>query len=206
MLLLLVACMTGSGKPEESGTTVGDDSDPSGTDDSATDGVDDSGTGVDDSGTGPAPCVASDLELTTAPAEGWFLVFNEVYAAPGNKGSGDEDEDLGTDWIELYNRSSDPISLKGLTLADTDHTDDLARFDSIAGFGRLLLYADGDATTNGVDFRLSDGGETLTLATADGTVKDSLDYPEVAQACSVSRITDGDPTWGAAEPTPDEPN
>ena len=87
---------------------------------------------------------------------------------------------------------------------------DLARFGSVSAGGRLFLLANGNANGVGdesdISIRLDDGGETLTLQTADATVNSWVKYPEVSDACSLARIPDGAGDWALSIPTPDAPN
>ncbi len=179
------------------------------------------GTGADrvDTSAGSTACDAAGIDINDLMSEWssgeWPLVFDEIYAAPAYVTDTGTGEVAGTDWLELYNPSGEAFSLDGVFLMDGDSSAggaigdivDLSRFGSVAPGGRLYLVADGDANGgSSVPIRLNDHGEQLTLQTADETVNASVRYPEVSDACSISRVPDGADSWAVTIPTPDAPN
>ena len=107
------------------------------------------------------------------------------------------------DWVEIYNPTSEYISLQGLTITDdltlpTKHTiGDL----NIEPMGFILLFADGDVDQGAkhLGFSLSKSGESLGLYDLDGTAIDELDYGQQATDFSAARVPDGSNTWEIVE-------
>ena len=98
------------------------------------------------------------------------LVINEFMA--GNTSTIQDPQGQYDDWIELYNRNSEVISVKGMYL-----TDDLLEpkkwafpDTSITGHGYLLIWTDNDAVDQPglhTDFRLNKSGESIGLFDTD---------------------------------------
>ena len=108
------------------------------------------------------------------------------------------------DWVELYNPSSEPVSLEGLLLSDRLSKKQGAPLPALtlpAG-GRLVLYADGAQSTESephLPFKLSEG-ETVFLLSAEGTVLDELSTEGAERDCSICK--DGGTVRLSAYPTP----
>ncbi len=109
------------------------------------------------------------------------LVISEIM--PSNQSAVTDENGSYTDWIELWNSTSEPMSLKGLGLSD--------RSDSIRFlFPDVMLEADGRvlvfcSNTNKVNpgepfhakFKLSSVGETVYLYDPNAYLIDSCKYP-----------------------------
>lgn len=143
-------------------------------------------------------------EFSVASAEGGQSIFiNEIMAANSKTiRDGDvEDPDKGdkggaySDWIELYNPSSQAINLTGYTLSDSEATWTFPQ-GTIGANGYLLIWAsdknkvarDGQLHTN---FKLSSSGEKIELRAPNGTVVDSVTYSSLTDDQSFGRKTDG---------------
>ena len=107
------------------------------------------------------------------------------------------------DWIEIYNPTTEEISMLGLSM-----TDDLAEPNkhvlgdlTIGPMGFLLLFADGDTDqgANHLGFGLSKSGEAIGLYAEDGTAIDELEYGQQASDFSAARIPDGTNNWEIVE-------
>jgi hypothetical protein len=104
----------------------------------------------------------------------------------------------GDDWFELFNPNPQPVALGGLRLSDDLNVRD--RFEihplSFIGAGAqgyLVFVADG-SPGNGpdhVNFRLSAGGESIGLFTADGRLIDGITFGPQAEGVSEGRLPDG---------------
>ncbi|MDF7800428.1 lamin tail domain-containing protein [Pontiellaceae bacterium B1224] len=91
-----------------------------------------------------------------------------------------------SDWIELYNNSSNAVNLAGWYLTDT--TTNLTKWTlpavTIPGKGFLVVFAsDKDRAVSGAElhtnFKLSASGETVALVQPDGTtVENQISFPE----------------------------
>jgi hypothetical protein len=107
------------------------------------------------------------------------------------------------DWVEIYNPTSEAISMVGLTITDdlTLPSQHVLGDLTIEPMGFLLLFADGDTEqgVNHVGFSLSKSGESLGLYAEDGTAIDELDYGQQASDFSAARVPDGSNTWEIVE-------
>ncbi len=99
------------------------------------------------------------------------LKINEWMAAPIS----------GDDWFEIHNSGSEPVALGGLWLSDTPGLPKVTQIPSLsfaAPNGCVRLDADGtNHGFNSVNFRLSNGGDSISLTAADGvTLIDSISF------------------------------
>ncbi len=156
------------------------------------------------------------VTFTGAPASPPPLHINEWLAANNgsllNPATGDAD-----DWFEIHNPGTAPVDLGGFSL--TDRPDAPNRSIIPAGFtiparGFLLVWADelpaasipgGDLHAN---FRLSQGGESITLFDPLGRLVDSVSFGPQTPDQSQGRWPDGAPIpfLSFTQPTPGQPN
>jgi len=113
------------------------------------------------------------------------------------------------DWIELFNPTSNPITLTGKYL--TDKRTNLTKWQFIEpnltlnSNQYLLIWCDEDSGQAGqhTNFRLSATGEFIALVESDGvTVIDSLSFGPQATDTSFGRRPDGAENWITMAPTP----
>lgn len=95
------------------------------------------------------------------------------------------------DWVELYNNSTDSVSLDYLNLSDDVTNPTRWQFPSsviIPPYGFLIVWADNNTATGELhcDFKFSSSGEQAILSYANGYVVDSISFP--AQSADI--------TWG----------
>lgn len=99
------------------------------------------------------------------------------------------------DWIELYNTTTDPINLSGLYLSDKKAVfNKWALPDTVIGpYDYLIVWADEDGGQGlmHANFKLSAGGEYLSVSYADGTIMDSISYGEQPTDQSFGRLPNG---------------
>lgn len=106
-------------------------------------------------------------------------------------------ESVGSDWIELYNPANRPVDLGGLVLSDMAGTPTnraVPPLSFVAGNGYRQFFADdlASADANHLDFKLSKGGDTITLFASDRqTVLDRVAYTNLARDYSQGRFPDG---------------
>ena len=109
------------------------------------------------------------------------------------------------DWIELFNTSSEDVSLDGWALSDSSGNPTRDPLDgmTIAADGYLLLFASGDTTLGDdhLSFRLSAAGEQVILSSPDGVV-DATNYGAQTSDIAMARIPDGTGDWVEAAPSP----
>lgn len=122
------------------------------------------------------------------------LTINEL--CPSNKTGATEGGSY-PDWVELYNSSSDDISLKGFYITDDNATPTKFAFTkdtlTVKAGGVLILWADGDDTESDfhLNFSLSAAGETLSLLDPDQKVIDSVTWSAATADQSYARLPDG---------------
>jgi hypothetical protein len=104
----------------------------------------------------------------------------------------------GNDWLELYNGHGYPVSLAGLVITDATSpapTNRAIRALSFIGArGFIQFYASDlqQSDPDHLDFKLSSGGETLTLYDADRTtVLDQVTFGSQSEDVSQGRAPDG---------------
>ncbi|PYK32158.1 MAG: hypothetical protein DME57_00875, partial [Verrucomicrobia bacterium] len=108
------------------------------------------------------------------------------------------------DLVELYNASTNAISLTGMALTDNKDEPFKFRFPAGATIGAgqyLVLYADSDSTPPGyhLGFALKQDGDDLYLFTSQGRLVDSVAFGPQLTDLSIGRLADG--TWALTQPT-----
>ena len=113
-----------------------------------------------------------------------------------------------SDWVELYNRSSDPVDISGWYLSDNPDDPDKWVFPQlvIQPGQRIVVYCSGKDTVSGdqlhTGFSLSATGETLVLSSFLGSVADTFSFGNSEENCSFIRSeSDGQVTL-TKQPTP----
>ena len=115
----------------------------------------------------------------------------------------------GSDYIELYNASSEEISLEGWYISDdaADMTKCRLSQVSIAPKGFVLLYANGkNDSGDSLNFKLNPEGEKIFLSDSAGNLVDSIYVPEQEYGTVYARMTDGAEQWCVKEATTDYSN
>ncbi len=140
------------------------------------------------------------------------LVINEFVA----KGSIQTNEfGDSTDWIEIYNPSSDPFTLTAgqWSLADADEEYILPQTYTIPANGFLIFWCDGldtIATQIHTSFKLTAQGDEVTLSKIEGgdkTTVDSRYYFNANAGQSYGLYPDGSEAWDErTAPTPGSSN
>jgi hypothetical protein len=148
------------------------------------------------------------------PPENPFpVVINELMAS--NRSTIRDETGEYADWVELYNRGAETVSLDGLYLSDAPATPRRWAFPpgtSIPPGGYLLVWCDNDVLQGPLHtgFRLEAGGETIGLYASDADLNRILDFvwfgpqrPDV----SYGRSPDGSPgPRTSVRPTPGAAN
>jgi len=126
------------------------------------------------------------------------LVINEVMSK-NETAIADRDGEF-SDWIEIYNTTSDIIQLKDYGLSDDE--DDLFKWTFpdliIPPNGLALIFASGKDYTFGelhTNFSIKSGGEELFLTNANGQMQDMADAVQLASDQSYGRSDDGADDW-----------
>jgi hypothetical protein len=117
------------------------------------------------------------------------------------------------DWIELYNPTSNPITLTGRYL--TDKKDNLIKYQFtqqnlvLNPNEYILIWCDEQASQQGIhtNFKLSKSGEFIGLVDADGiSIIDSITFGLQTSDISMGRFPDGANNWIFMSPTPGSAN
>jgi hypothetical protein len=122
----------------------------------------------------------------------------------------DPDYQAFSDWVELYNNSSQAVDLSNWTLSDDADILDKWAFPggtSIPANGFLLVWADGQNTGLHTNYKLSASGEKLILSDPQGVEMDKITFGVQLTDVSQGRDLDGTGTWGFfTSPTPGASN
>lgn len=117
------------------------------------------------------------------------------------------------DWIELYNTTSTPKDLGGMSLSDDAALPRKFVFPAntiVDGNSRIVIWCDDDLGAPGIHtgFALSATGQRLTLYSADAVPKqiDAVEFGLQLQDLSIGRVPDGSGSWQLCKPTPWMPN
>jgi len=136
------------------------------------------------------------------------VVINELM--PKNYDTAEDEEGKNADWIELYNNSGLTVDLSGYFLSDDFTNPNKWTFPTgttIAANGYLIIWCDEDTMDAGLhtNFKLSSGGEILTLSNALGFAVNQVTFPELETATTYGRYANGTgefirmvPTYNAA--------
>jgi len=113
-----------------------------------------------------------------------YLVINEWLAnsAPGQ-----------SDWLELYNPSSQPVALRELYLGTTNQLFQITSLSFIPPGGYVQLFADESPGPNHLDFKLPAEGNSIALYDSFGTQLNRVDYGPQLDGISEGRYPDGTP-------------
>ena len=121
------------------------------------------------------------------------IVINEFMAS--NKSTIQDENGGYADWIELYNKSSNSVSLKNWFITDDINKKTKWQFPdvSIDGNGYLLLWADEDKEQGDLhlNFKLSKGGEYIGLYDFDTNMIDFINFGIQSEDISEGRYPNG---------------
>lgn len=108
----------------------------------------------------------------------------------------------GSDWLELYNTSDGEVSLAGLGLRDSN-ADWTFEEGTVAAKGFVRVFCDDSGVNGRASFKLSSGGESLTLVDGAGASLDTVTFPALKSDVSWGRYPDGTGEWSFLEqPSP----
>lgn len=121
------------------------------------------------------------------------IVVNEL-VAKNDAGLVDPDFGANTDWIELYNPTSNSINISGYYLTDSKADTTKWSFPNgttISAGDYLVVYADGVNSGLHTNFKLSSAGETLRLYDPSKNELDVVKFAEQFAGMSYGRVTAG---------------
>jgi hypothetical protein len=137
-----------------------------------------------------APPAMTDMPRLTVPK----LVINEILAINSSLPV-DADGGRNSDWVEIYNASSNAVPLNGWKLRLEGATNNDFAFPPTAFFGPgthlLLICSETKRTLYHTGFRLPGEGGALALISPTGVEVDRLVYPAQLENVSYGRFRDG---------------
>ena len=150
--------------------------------------------------------------VSTKNAFSQTLVINEVVASNSLVNT-DEDGDY-QDWVELYNNSASPINLNGYGLTDDATLPFKWVFPNVTinPGSYLLIYCSDKNRTNPANplhtnFKISSGGEMITLTNASSVIVDSAPASPMQNDESFGRLPNGTGNFTLIQtPTPNALN
>lgn len=132
------------------------------------------------------------------------LVINE-FMASNDAAVADQDGEY-DDWVELFNNSTESISLEGYYLSDDP--EDLTKWEFpagtvIGGKGYLTIWTDDDEEQEGLhtNFKLSAAAESVVLIDPSGTIVDEVSYIDQTTDISYGRFPNGTGNFQVLAPT-----
>lgn len=138
-----------------------------------------------------SPARAAYEFYTLSPGKG--LVINEIMA--DNETTVQDEAGDFDDWIELYNNTAETIDLNGYFISDDAGNPEKWSFPdvTIAAGEYLILWADSDTLAGELhtNFKLSAGGEILSLTDSDGQLVDQVDFAEQYDDITFGRYENG---------------
>jgi hypothetical protein len=96
-----------------------------------------------------------------------------------------------SDWLELYNASSQPVPLYGLYLGTSNELFQITALSFLPPWGYLQLIADKLPGPNHLDFKLPAAGGEIVLYNAFGNEIDGITYGPQLDGISQGRLPDG---------------
>ena len=165
-----------------------------------------------------AAIIAGALTVSASPMEGFDIVcaaepsvcINEVCSQ--NKSCLADSYGEYSDWIELYNPGSSSVDLSGFGLSDKPDTPLAFTFPSgttIRAGEHMIVFASKQQSTASefhTGFALSKNGDTVVLASPDGSILQQVELPTLGNDVTYGRTPDGGDTFEIMSPTPAKAN
>ena len=157
--------------------------------------------------------VAAECEVTVknAPPTSESLIINEIQSANIDMFV-DPSFNYGA-WIELYNPTNSPVSLKNLYISDNAENLLKHRLNNpgiLPAKGYYVIWFDHyhhNYAPSQVNFKLDFDGGTIYISNTQGEVITYQDFPMAISRTSYARTTNGGDQWNyTAEPTPGQSN
>jgi spore coat protein CotH len=149
------------------------------------------------------------IEATYSKITTGDLVINEIMAS--NKTTIADQDGEYDDWLELYNNSSETLTLDNLYLSD-DSTELLnwqfPTGTTIAPDSYLIVWCDKDEEQTGLhaSIKFSSGGESAILSYADGTIIENITFGEQTDDMGYARVPNGTGDFVIQAPTYNDNN
>lgn len=147
--------------------------------------------------------------LATRTGTAGAVVLNEVMAK--NTVTLPDGDGTYPDYVEVLNRSDEPVDLRGYGLTDNSDEPLKWRFPALtlAPGETALVFASGKGHSADPDelhapFRINRSSDTVFLSTPDGVLTDQVEINGLAADTALLRSEDG--LWSAGSPSPGQPN
>ncbi len=142
---------------------------------------------------GPGDSANPDAGVT--PTVSTALAINEVMSA--NEGAWIDENGETDDWLEIVNRGTSPVALSQFWLADSAGVRVRLAGPDLAAGGRRVLWTDGDESQGQthLPFKLSSGGDQLTLTDQIERVVDEVSVPALGSNEVFARFPDARGNW-----------
>lgn len=132
------------------------------------------------------------------------VVINEIM--PKNNGTVADQDNEYDDWVEFYNNSASTVDLSGFYLSDDilfPMKYEIPSGTTIAPGEYLIIWCDQDTLQSGLHapFKLTSGGETLTLYDNSMNVVNQVTYPEMEAGTTYGRYINGSGAFQRLMPT-----
>ncbi len=111
------------------------------------------------------------------------------------------------DWIELYNAGNEDLDLSGYALKDSNTKWTIPNVTIPAG-GHVTFDCDGKDENGSTSFKISSGGESISLFNPADDLIDEITTPDMAAQVGLTygREIDGGDVWVVMSPTKGAPN
>jgi len=151
---------------------------------------------------------ACDMDQPTAPGPQpsvGDVLINE-FLASNDTSNQDPDHNDFADWVELYNKGVAAEDIGGWTISDGGDPWTIPPGTSVPAGGYLIIWCDGlDEVGTGLhaSFKLSAGGETISLKDGGSQHRDAYEFGAQTTDVSFGRSPDGTDNWTTFDsPTP----
>ena len=150
------------------------------------------------------------LSATAVPPTSENVIVNEVMSANVDQFWSPSVNFDG--WIELYNPTSDAVTMAGIYMSDDPSN--LKKWKAPSSFGfipahgyKVVWFDNTHLSNTNTNFKLDTDGGTIYISDANGQLITSQAFPEAMERISYARKTDGGEEWGfTATPTPGTTN
>jgi len=105
------------------------------------------------------------------------------------------------DFIEIYNITNAPVDISGYKISDSSAEYILPSGTTIPAHGFIVLLCNDGNSGLETNFKISSGGELITLKNPTNDIVDQINLPAIAVGKTYSRIPDGGSTWAETNDT-----
>jgi hypothetical protein len=146
-----------------------------------------------------------DMDSPTGPGDPSSfgdILINEILASNDTVNQDPDHSDF-ADWLELYNKGTAREDIGDWTISDGGNTWTIPAGTTVPAGGYLIIWCDSlDEVGIGLhsNFKLSSGGETVTLLDDTGQHRDSHEFGPQTTDVAIGRSPDGADNWVTIDP------